>query len=171
MKMDKRYFIIIIIIFVCCFNLFMIANFSDVVGSASVHVGNYTFSLPEGFTLYDNENNRVHIYNSNTKAHIMVYYPIAKDDTFLNKYNEIKNDSQYRVLSNGTVTSNGITIESVFYQKTSDLDNRSTFYFTKYDEHFRILLSGFDYNTHKNETINIVTQIVDTIRTNHEVTG
>lgn len=169
--MDKRYFFIIIIICVCCINLYMIANVSDVVGSASIHVGDYTFSLPDGFSLYDDEHSQIHIYNPDSDMDIIVYSQLGKNDTFLNKYNEINSSGKYNILSNGTLKDDDINIESLFYQRINDTNNRSTFYFTKFDHNFRILLTNFDYNTEKNEIMDIVTHIVDSLRINHEVTG
>lgn len=169
--MDKRYLIMIIIICACCMNLYMIANFSDVVGTASVNVGNYSFSLPEGFSLYDDGHTEVYIHNPSSKMNIQFYAYLGENDTFLNKYKEINSSKEYKILSNGSIEDNGITIESVFYQKTDDMNNRSTFYFTKNNHNFRILINGFNYDTGKNEVIKIVTDIVESIRINHGKTG
>ena len=63
--MDKRYLLMIVIICVCLANLYIIADFSDVVGSASVDTGNYTFSLPKGFSLYEDRQKQKNLgYNS-----------------------------------------------------------------------------------------------------------
>ena len=68
--MDKRYLLIILIIGICAVNLYLISNTSDVVGSAYVDVGNYTFSLPNGFVLDSDKGNQVSIINSDTNMHI-----------------------------------------------------------------------------------------------------
>ena len=169
--MDKRYFLIIIIICVCCINLYLISNVSDVVGSASVDVGNYTFSLPEGFTFYGDHSNGVSISNNDIRMLIGLYVPLENKDTFVNKFNDINTSDRYDIISNGTINSGGIVIDSLYYRDVNDLTNYSTFYFTKFNQNFRILLIGFNYDLDKNKTIDIVTAIVNSIRDNYKVHG
>lgn len=169
--MDKRYFLIIIIICVCCINLYLISSVSNVVGSASVDVGNYTFSLPEGFTFYEDKANGISISNTNTKMVIGLYVPLEDKDTFANRFNNINNSAKYDIISNGSINSGGIAIDSIYYRDVNDLTNYSTFYFTKFNHNFRILVTGFNYDLDKNKTIDIVTGIVNSIRTNYKVQG
>lgn len=166
--MDKRYLLIILIICVCFVNLFMITNVSDIVGNASVDAGNYTFSLPKGFSMYDDTATRVQISNPDTKMNIWFFSELGKNDTFINKYHEIDQGKGFNVLSNGTIKDNDINIDSVFYQSTEDSSNRSTFYFTKDGHDFRILVEGFDYNTQKEEVSQLVVDIIESIRINHK---
>lgn len=167
--MDKRYFIIIIIIFVCCINLYLVSNVSDVIGSAYVDTGNYTLTIPNGFSLQEDKSNQVMIYNPNSNMYITIISSLVKNDNFLNKYEEINNDTDYKILSNGTINFNGIEIDSMFYQNVKNLDNRSTFYFTRYDNNFRILITGFDYNTQKDEVINLTCAMIESIRFNYKI--
>ena len=168
--MDKRYLLIILIVCICCVNLFIITNVSDIVGNASVDAGNYTFSLPKGFSMYDNTATRVQISNPDTKMNIWFFSELVTNDTFQNKYHEIDQGKGFKVLSNGSIKDEGINIDSVFYQSTEDSSNRSTFYFTKDNHNFRILVEGFDYNTQKEEVINLVADIIASIRINHKHT-
>ena len=49
--MDKRYFLMIIIIVLSMMNLYVVMNNSDVVGTASVSFGDYIFTSPNNFDL------------------------------------------------------------------------------------------------------------------------
>lgn len=167
--MDKRYFLIIIIIGVCCINLYMISNVSDVVGSASADAGKYTFTLPNGFSLYEHPRSEAQIFNPDSNITIRIFTTLGKHDNFSTKYEEIDNDNNFKILSNGTINDNGIIIQSLFYQEIENSNNRSTFYFTKDNNNFRILAVGFNYDSQKNETIDIVTQIIDSIRINYKL--
>ena len=166
--MDKRYLLIIIIIFVCAINLYMIADFSDVVGSASVDIGNYTVSLPEGFSLYENSNNQVLISNPNTHMHIKIYTIVSPSDTYLNQTQEFNSSSKYVLLSNGTVNINGNNIECIFFRNTEDHDNCSVFYYSKFDHVFKLYMRGFNYDLQKNESVKIAEQLVDTTKINYK---
>ena len=79
--MDKRYGLILIIFIVCIVNLFIVSDVSDVVGSASAECGDFIFSLPEGFTLYDSNPKHVLIRNSDG-IEINVYSSIDSSDTY-----------------------------------------------------------------------------------------
>ena len=167
--MDKRYFLIIFIIGVCVVNLYLIANVSDIVGSASVDVGNYTISLPNGFSLYDQDSNQVLLSNPDTKMDIQFFSKVGHRDTFKNKVAEINNDTQFKVLSNGTIDNDGVLVNSLFYQRHDNARNFSIFYFTKEDHDFRIIVRGFDYDSQKDQVIDIVCDIVTSIRLNYKI--
>lgn len=164
--MDKRYFLIILIIVICCFNLYMVANFSDIVGDGAIDVGNYTFSLPKDFTLYDTGENEVLISNSDS-MHIAIYTALSKDDNYLNKSQSIMSGNN-KIYSNGSINSNNVVIDSIFCQNLEDNKNYSNFYFNKDGNNFRLFISNFDYNTQKDEIIDIVTNIVDSMRLNYK---
>lgn len=166
-KMDKRYFLIIIIIFVGCINLYMITEVSDVVGSASVNVGKYTFTLPNGFSLYDTNTNDIMISNPNSNMKVYVYSSLDKKDTYENKSAAIAGN--YKVLSNGTIKYDDMEIHSIYYQNRDSSRKHATFFFTKYNNTFRILINDFDYGTQKNETIDIATGIADSMRINYKI--
>lgn len=167
--MDKRYLLIILIMSICAINMYIISDNSDVVGSAYVDVGNYTFSLPNGFTLYSNQGNQVSIINSDTDMHILIYSSLGKNDTFANKLHDIESKDEYKLYSNGTVHCGDMEIPAAFYHRGSE--NRSTFYFTEDGNNFRILIIGFDYSTQKDEVINIVSDLVGSVRLNNKLSG
>lgn len=166
--MDKRYLVIIIIIFICAINLYAITNFSDVVGSASVDIGNYTISLPEGFSLYEEGNDQILISNPNSHMRIRIYSTLAPDDTYSNQTQEINSSSKYTLLSNGTVNINGNNIQCFFFQIVEGHDNCSVFYYTKNNHNFKIFMSGFNYDLQKNESVKLAESIADTTRINYK---
>ena len=79
--MDKRYILMLIIIILCCINLSIIINNSDEVGSASVSIGKYLFSVPEGFNLDENNGNSAMIKNKNN-TNIYVETNLNEYDTY-----------------------------------------------------------------------------------------
>ena len=164
--MDKRYFLIIIVIVVCCFNLYMIANYSDIVGDASIDAGNYTFSLPQDFTLYEQGKNGVLISNSES-MNMIIDSVVSDDDNYINRTQDILRGHN-KIYSNGTIDVNGIVINSIFYQNLDNNQNHSNFYFNKDGNEFKIRVSNFNYDSQKDEVIDIVTYIVTTLRVNYK---
>lgn len=166
--MDKRYLLIIVITIFCCVNLYFISISSDIVGSASIDCGDYTMSIPAGFTLYEGNDQRVLIHNNENKMDIEVYTNLGKGSTYENKLGDIENSSEYKVLSKGNITLNGMNIDCFSYQRNKDGQNRSTFYFEKFDNDFRILIMNFDYNSDKNLTMQYVSDIITSLRLNYK---
>lgn len=167
--MDKRFILIFIIIIMCVFNLFIIAEYSDVIGTASVDVSKYSFSLPKDFTLLNNDQNGVSIYNSKSGLHVAVSVIPHYNSTF--KFNELNNNSNYTILSNGTINNGNTQIESIYYNTDNNKDNSSAaiFYFKKNNASFKISMDNFNYSTQRNETIDSVLNIVDTLRINYKI--
>ena len=165
--MDKRYGLILIIFIVCIVNLFIVSDVSDVVGSASAECGDFIFSLPEGFTLYDSNPKHVLIRNSDG-IEINVYSSIDSSDTYDAKIKEIERKG-YTIISNGTIDVGGIGVKSVFYNKTDDNhQNRSTFFFIKDNNRFRILITDFNMDNDKNKTIGYVSSIIESLKVNYK---
>lgn len=164
--MDKRYFLIFFILVISLASLYMISSGSDIVGSASVNVGNYTMSLPNGFSLYDLKDTNVLIINPNSKMYITIYTALNSKDNYQNKYSEIEK-GDYKILSNGTINVKGTLVNSIYYQSLKNSNNRSTYYFDKEGSSFRILIEGFNYDAQKDETIFIVSDIISSIRVNY----
>lgn len=152
---------------VCCANLFIVSNYSNEIGDASVDVDRYTFSLPLGFSLYNSDTQSIVIVNPNSQMKINVFVDLKKEDTYEKRVQHIGNGTD-NILSNGTITYNNISISALYYQSTSDYRNFSTFYFSKYNHTHRILISNFDYNTQKNETIDIASKIINSFRVNYK---
>lgn len=168
MIMDKRYGLILIIVIVCCINLFIVSNSSDVVGSAATECGNYTFAMPQGFTLYDSDTSHVLIHDSKTGMNINVYSNLGKSDTYDNKIKEIKSEG-FTIVSNGTIKVGDIDVKSIYYTKAdSTHPNRSTFFFIKDDNRFRILITDFDLDSDRNYTIDYVSDIINSIKYNYK---
>lgn len=165
--MDSRYFLIIIIICFCSISMYMVANSSDVVGSAYVDVGHYTFSLPEGFTLYSDRGNQVSLVNTNSKMQIIIYSDLEKSDNFSHRMAVVDREGGYQLDSNGTINHQGNKIDSAFYHNS--YQNRSTFYFSEGDDNLRLLITDFNYNSQKDEVINIASEIIGSIRYNHKL--
>ena len=165
--MDKRYILIFIIIIVCCVNLSVIANSSDIIGSASVEGGHYIFSIPSGFSLYESNNNHVLIHNGDSGMYIDIFLKISKDN-YQSKLKEINKDKDYIILSNGSLSVEDINIDAIYYQNVSNHENRSTFYFNKFDNNFRITMLNFNYENDKNMTIEYISDIVSSVRVNYK---
>lgn len=165
--MDKRYFLIIGIIVICCANLYIISTFSDVVGDAYFDVGNYTFTLPEGFSIENTENNHVIIVNQNNKMKIDIYSYLSKTDNYENALKFVTTNNNCILLSNGTIYHNNISIDSLYYVQNDR--NSSVFFFNKENNTFKIVISNFNQDTQHNDTINILTQLVGSARLNPRV--
>ena len=159
--MDKRYLLILIIIIVCCINLSIIVNNSDTVGSASAIAGKYVFSIPEGFTLNDNNGNSATIKNN---ENVTIYYEsdLSDSDTYNSLLNHIENKSNNKILSKGTFNLENISIDTAYYQ-TNDT-YKVAFYFEKDNTPFKIIMSNFNYDTDRNLTLDYATYIIQSTR-------
>lgn len=157
--MDKRYLLILIMIIVCCINLSIIVNNSDVVGSASVSVGKYLFSVPEGFDLHENNGNSAILKNNENKITITFECNLSDSDNYDTRLGYMENDTKYTVLSKGSLTVENIHVDTVYYQ-TRDNVNKSAFYFEKDDAPFKIDISNFNYNNDQNLTLDYVSHLI-----------
>lgn len=169
--MDKRFILIILIIILGVFNLYIISEYSDVIGSASVDVSKYTFSLPKDFILLNTNNqNDVAIYNTKTGLNIMVSVIPKYNSSY--KFASINNDTNTTVLSNGTINRNDITIDSIYYNNVNHGNKPPSvaiFYFKKDDASFKITMDNFNYESQREETIDALLGIIDSIRINHKM--
>ncbi len=163
--MDKRYLLILAIVIICCINLSIIVNNSDIIGSASVSAGNYLFSAPEGFSLYENNGNSAVIRNNN----MSIYFEsdLSDSDSFDKRLNYIENETSDTILSKGTLSVENISVNTVYY-KTPDNDNNSAFYFEKENATFKIIISNFNYNTDRDLTLDYVKSIIQSTHLNYK---
>ena len=171
--MDKRYFLIIAIVLVCLVNMYAISQFSDVVGSASVNVGDYTCSIPENFNLMNSYGDYVVINNPNSGLYVAIYY--YNDSTQFNFSKgsaDLVNNPSNTVLSNGTINIGDVNIESIYYShhdSSSDVtNNRSVFYFEKDNVSFKVNMENFDYKNDRDKTIEVLSFIVNSLRPNYK---
>lgn len=167
--MDKRYLLIIGIVIVCMVNLYFISNSSDVVGSASVVVDNYTFSLPPNFEVLDNYQDHVSLNNSKSGLYVVVYHLYSKNayDNYLKDFDNLKRDNNSVILSNGSINIKNCSVSAVYYQvgNNDDFKNRSLFFFKMYGDSFRITMDNVN---NKSETIEVLELIVSSIRYNYK---
>ncbi|WP_407423095.1 hypothetical protein [Methanobrevibacter sp.] len=156
--MDKRYLLILVVIIICGINLSIIVNNSDIVGSASVSVGKYLFSMPEGFNIYENNGNSIVIQN---KDKITIYFDtnLGSADNYDKRLKYIDNTTTDKILSKGTLTIDNIKVDSVYYQNENHT-NMSAFYFEKDNNPFKIVVSNFNYNDDRNLTLEYITDII-----------
>lgn len=169
--MDKRYLIIFIIIILCCVNLYVISDYSDVIGTASLNIDNYTCSLPQGFSFYKSGNNEFTIYNSESGMYVNIYS--NPNDNYTSMLANINGSKDRTLLSEGTININNVDIQSIYYNYTDSNTNvvstRAAFYFTFDETDFKILISNFDYNNEREDTIRILGEIVNSFRVNHKL--
>lgn len=170
--MDKRYYLIIFIICFCLLSMFFISNNSVEIGTASVNLGNYIFSIPNNFNLMNTYDTRVVLNNPNNDLNLAVYsYDSNYSKNFTNKVNDVKNSTDSKVLSEGDIHVGDITVKSFYYSDygtDGKLLNRSMYYFEKFNNSYKIEMNTFDYDKDGNYTISVVEVIVDTLRINYK---
>lgn len=165
--MDKRYALILIIILGCCINLFIISHSSDLIGSASVECGNYIFTMPQEFSLYRSDIDHVLLHDSKTGMNVDVFSKLDESDNYDNKLKQISAEG-FTILSNGTINAGDIEIKSVFYVSNDNHQNRSTFFFEKDNNKFRVLMAGFNMDNDRNATIDYIVKIVESTKYNYK---
>lgn len=169
--MDRRYVLIIFIIVICCFNLYFITEHSNVVGSASADFREVTFSLPPQFNIVSSNNKYVQIFNPDFGYINIAYSDVNTTANYDNRIQLLKNSSNDKILSNGSITYKNISVDSVYFiNNDSDgvENNQSAFYFIKDNLLFRIEMITFDMDN-RNSTIENLKFIIDSIRFNHKV--
>lgn len=167
--MDRRYLVIIFIIVFGCINLFFISGFSDVIGSASVNCGDYTFTIPNDFNLMSSEESTVVIHNPVSHLTVAISIIDNNDSNFTRDFDRIANNSNNNVLAEGDINIDNITVSSIYYEGPDSKDevkNRSVFFFKKFDSTFKIQMTNFNF-TDRNETIDVLSSIVDSMRINY----
>lgn len=168
--MDMRYLLIIVLIVFSSISLFFIADNSDVIGSASVNVKNFTFSMPAGMDVLNSYEDRVELHSSKNGFYAAVYVLNENNYNLTKIVGDIQNKHGNTILSNGTINVNGIMVDSIYYKSESNgyINNRSTFFFVKDNTAFNIAISTFNYDNDRNLTLDFVTYVVDTLRVNHK---
>lgn len=172
--MDKRYLLIIIILIAGCSALYFITNASYTIGSASATLGQYTFSLPQGFTVDHTENKYVSMVNEDG-----VYIHVNVVDKNKNNYNDTLNylkSKNISIISSGSLNVNDIVVDSIFYNKTqynsTSHSNESVcgafFIFNKSNATFKVEITHFDY-ADKDKIIQYVSYIVQSLDKNYLV--
>ena len=169
--MDKRYLLIVFITLICGINMYIISENSDFIGSASVNFDRYTISLPQNYVLIKSETSFIQIFNSNLGylaiEHKNVNY--SNDESVLKAIGIPNNRT---ILSNGTITANNITLNSMFLKTMNDRGNetdRAIFYFNKFNTTFIISMSGFNQDTDNKEVIDIASKIAASLRINYKI--
>ena len=169
--MDKRYFLIVFIIFICGINMYLISENSDFIGSASVNFDRYTISLPPNYVLLKSEPSFIQIFNSDL-GYLAIEHKNVNYSNMDSVLKAISIPNNRTVLSNGTITANDITLHSMFL-KTMDNrgneTNRAVFYFNKFNTTFIISMSGFDYDTDSDKVIDVVSKIATSLRINYKI--
>lgn len=165
--MDKRYFLIIFIAIFCLINLYVIADFSDVVGSSYADVGKYTFSLPSDFNLVNSQDSSVVINNPNN-LYIAVFSLDYSDYNYTEGLENLKNSTTVNIVSMGTLNIDNISVDAVYYEDFKSNSNKSIFYFHKDNHPFRINMENFDIDN-KEYTINALEDIIQSIKLNYKI--
>lgn len=165
--MDKRYFLIIFIIGICCINLFIISNHSDTIGTASADFNEVTFSLPPNYDLVNTNPKYVQFHNPNLGYMAVSYFNGSAENAYHKRIDQINESSDKTLLSYGVVNASDIPIYSVFFESTNSQgtkNNESSFYFNKLNLCFRIDMGGFKQN--RNSTLDTVIFIAESMRPN-----
>lgn len=169
--MDKRYFLIIFILIMGFTSLFFISNNSDMIGTASVNVGNFIFSLPGGFILGHSESDSVALYNPDNNLNMNIQL-VNGSDTYESQLNWMQNSSSYIILGKGSININNVVVDSIYnkhYYNNNKYTNSSIFYFNMYDNNFKIEITGFDYDKNQNQTIQCLVDVITSLKPNYEM--
>lgn len=166
--MDKRYFLIIFIIVIGCINLFVISNYSDIIGTASADFNEVTFSLPPNYELIDTNPKYIQFHNPSLGYMALSYFNGSAENAYNKTIDQINNSSDKTLLSYGVVNKEDTPIYSVFWESTNKnnkVNNESSFYFNELGFCFRIDMGSFKYED-RNSTIDTVIFIVESMRLN-----
>ncbi len=170
--MDRRYYLIILILIACCINLYIVADNSNVVGTASVTFDKYIISLPLNYEVTGQYGSYVQIHN-NDIGFLAIQ---CKNDSFVYNYSSVVNELNKKynctILNNGTINTNDIPVNTIYYKTVDEknfVNNRSIFYFEKYGKTFQIEMNGFNYDNDVNKTIDTLTYVVESLRVNYKI--
>ena len=166
--MDNRYLLIMVVILICLVNLFIISSNSDEIGSASVIVGDFMFELPKNFNILESTGDHISLQNFDTNLNVNVYTNQNKTYDFNKTVSKINNETNVKILSNGTINVNNILVNAIYYthypENTSG--NYSAFVFSKDGHTFQINMKNFNYKNDLNYTVEVLDVIVSSIRVN-----
>lgn len=170
--MNKQYLVIIIILIMGLTSLYFISINSDVVGSASISVNKYIFSSPEGFVLDYSKSNEVALHSS-SEENLSMYVTIIDDSNYFPSFLDwLENNSDYTILSKGSIKVNDIDVDTVYnrHKLNNNLSNNcSIFYFNKYGTNFKLEITGFNYDTDRNKTMNFLIDVVTSLKPDYKI--
>ena len=166
--MDNRYLLIIVFILICLVNLFFIASNSDEIGSASVIAGEFIFELPKNFNILESTGDHVSLQNPDTNLNVNVYTNQNRIYDFNKTVSKINNETNVKILSNGSINVNNITVNAIYYTHYPEniSANYSAFVFSKDNHVFQINMKNFNYKNDLNYTVEVLDVIVSSIRVN-----
>lgn len=151
--------------------MYIISENSDFIGSASANFDEYTITLPQNYVLTKTEQSFIQIYNSNLGFLAIEHkrYNYSNDESVLKAIGISNNRT---ILSNGTITANDISLNSIFFKSPNDkskITDKAVFYFNKFNTTFIITMSEFNYDKDNKEVIDIASKIATSLRINYKI--
>ena len=161
--MDKRWILILIILIVGCVCIYFIVDSSTTVGDAITVVNKSVITLPQDFTIGDDDKNSVELIDKNTHESIYIKDLGKGDksfDCFKDELNSLNKNDEVNILSNSTVKIGDINTYKIDLQNLTSSENSTIAYIYTSNHTFTLKFYGY---SNQNDLNNDLDFIVSTI--------
>lgn len=156
-KMDRRWILIIIILFIGLGAMCCIVDNSDTIGSAITTFGKTTITIPDGFSVGESTGDHVELYNKKN-SELITIYDFGKGN---NAEEILKNVTDYELYMTDYInqTNKTIKIDDVeLHESDLQSENGTTYTFSFYHDKYTyiIQMEGYKDTNKINEDLKFI---------------
>lgn len=157
--MDKRWILILIILIVGCACMYHIVVSSNNVGNAITVVNKTVITIPDEFTIDDDDKSSTTLINEKTKETIFIK-DLGKPDTSLDCFNKglsrFSDNYDIHILNNETLNINDIPVYRLDIQNSTDGKDSTIVYMYSYNHTFNLKFNGYSSEDKLNQDLNFI---------------
>ena len=161
--MDKRWILILLILIIGCICMYHIVDSSNTVGDAITVVNKTVVTLPNEFTIGEDDKSSVTLINENTNETIFIE-DLGKSDTsqdaFEKDLNRFYDSYNIHVLNNETLNINDITVHRIDIHNDTDGKSGTLVYMYTCNHTFFIKFNGYSNENELNEDLNFIVSTI-----------
>lgn len=161
--MDKRWILILIILIVGCVCMYFIVDSSTTVGDAITVVNKSVITLPQDFTIGDDDKNSVELIDESTHESIYIKDLGKGDkafDCFKDELDSLNKNGDVNLLSNSTMNISDINTYKIDLQNLTNSENSTIAYVYTSNHTFTLKFEGYSNQNDLNNDLNFIVSTI-----------
>lgn len=166
--MDKRWIYILVIAVIGIAALFVVAESSNVIGTANLNLGKFIISVPNSYNIEDSDGSEIILINKQTHEKIVIEdlgKKVDYDSEFDNELSILNDNEDVIIINNTTNKSDEKALYSIYYNNTNKDTVNQIVYLSQYKHTFLIEATHFHDAKVINENINF---IIDSLKPDYK---